>query len=173
MKKNVLARLMSGVSLLLLGGLLLTSCGSMSETREERAAREVREAQYVREALLAGDFTIEITQMMPMRMTTRPVSQYSLRLREGTLYSHLPYMGRAWEVPYGGGHALNFDAEIQDYDVYEKTDGAYTVRIVVRTDEDTHVYTLQIFDNGTTSIVVQSRNREPISYSGRMDFTEE
>lgn len=173
MKKNVLSRLLSGVSLLLLGCLLLTSCGMTGETREERAARQVREAQYVREALQAGDFKIDITQMIPMRMTSRPVSVYSVRLHEGTLYSHLPYVGRAWDVPYGGGHALNFDAEIQSYDVYSDQDGAYTVRIVVKTDEDTHVYTFRIFDNGSTSLVVQSRNREPISFSGNVEFPTE
>ena len=173
MRKNVLIRLLTGVSLLFMVGLMLSGCGLTGETREERAARQVREAQYVREALEAGEFTIDISQMIPMRMSPRQVSPYSVRLSERKLYSHLPYMGRAWEVPYGGGHALNFDAEIQDYALYQDRDGSYTARIVVKTDEDTHVYTFRIFDNGSTSLVVQSRNREPISFSGQVDFPEE
>lgn len=73
MRKNVLTRLLVGVSLLFMVGLMLSGCGLTGETREERAARQVREAQYVREALEAGEFTIDISQMIPMRMSPRQV----------------------------------------------------------------------------------------------------
>ncbi len=151
--------------------LLLSGCGILnSETREERAAREAREARMVNDNLKAGDFRIDIDRMYPLRGGSKHVSNYSLSLKDGVLNSHLPYIGQAWRVPYGGGHALNFSAEIGGYDVVRTRNEGYEVRIYVKTDEDQHVYTLTVFDNGRASLDVQSQNRERISFSGIMDF---
>ena len=156
---------------LIAAALLLPGCGILnSETREERAQREAREAQMVNENLKAGDFRIDIDRMYPLRGGSQHVSNYSLSLKDGVLNSHLPFIGQAWRVPYGGGHALNFSAEIGSYDVVRTRDGGYEVRIFVKTDEDQHVYTLTVFDNGRASLDVQSQNRERISFSGNMDF---
>ena len=156
---------------LMAAALVLSGCGILnSETREERAQREAREAQMVNENLKAGDFRIDIDRMYPLRGGSQHVSNYSLSLKDGVLNSHLPFIGQAWRVPYGGGHALNFTAEIGSYDVVRTRDGGYEVRIYVKTDEDQHVYTLTVFDNGRASLDVQSQNRERISFSGLMDF---
>ena len=151
--------------------LLLSGCGILnSETREERAAREAREARMVNDNLKAGDFRIDIDRMYPLRGGSKHVTNYSLSLKDGVLNSHLPYIGQAWRVPYSGGHALNFSAEIGGYDVVRTRNEGYEVRIYVKTDEDQHVYTLTVFDNGRASLDVQSQNRERISFSGIMDF---
>ena len=41
------------------------------------------------------------------------------------------------------------------------------------TDEDEHLYLLTVFDNGRSSLEVQSGNRDRMSYSGIMDFYSE
>lgn len=176
MKKSVFASLLTGLMMVsgcLLSGSLLTGCGVLSESPSEKAARLARTAAYVRQAVQAEEFKIEITQMIPMRGTARQVSPFSLTLKDGVLNSHLPYVGRAWEVPYGGGHALNFEFPIQEYRLMSEQEGVFTVRILVKTDEDTHVYTLNLTDEGYASLVVQSRNREPVSYSGMVVLPEE
>ena len=76
-------------------------------------------------------------------------------------------------MPYGGGHALNFEAPIGHYEYGMNRKGGYEVRIYVKTDEDEHIYSLTVFDNGSASLDVQSRNRERISYTGTVDFTAE
>jgi hypothetical protein len=154
--------------------LTVSSCGVLSgETREERAQREAREARMVEENIQAGDFTIDIDRMYPVRGSSQHVSNYSVSVKDGVLNSHLPYIGQAWRVPYGGGHALNFKAPVGTYNVFRTQDGGYEIRILVKTDEDQHVYTLTIFNNGRTSLDVQSQNRERISFSGVMDFYSE
>ena len=155
---------------LLAAALAVSACGVLSsETREEKAARVAREAQMVRQGIENGDFTIDIERMYPIRGTSKVVTSYSIKVRDGVLYSHLPYIGVAWRVPYGGGHALNFDAPIANYTVTQSKDG-YEIRIYVKTDEDEHLYRLTLFDNGRASLDVQSGNRERISYSGIYDF---
>ena len=151
--------------------LLLSGCGILnSETREERAAREAREARMVNDNLKAGDFRIDIDRMYPLRGGSKHVTNYSLSLKDGVQTSHHPHTRRAGRVPSGGGHALNFSAEIGGYDVVRTRNEGYEVRIYVKTDEDQHVYTLTVFDNGRASLDVQSQNRERISFSGIMDF---
>ena len=154
--------------------LTVSSCGVLSgETREERARREAREARMVEDNIQAGNFTIDIDRMYPVRGSSQHVSNYSVSVKDGVLNSHLPYIGQAWRVPYGGGHALNFKAPVGTYNVFRTQDGGYEIRILVKTDEDQHVYTLTIFNNGRTSLDVQSHNRERISFSGVMDFYSE
>ena len=150
--------------------LLLTGCGILTESREDRLIRLEREAQMIRQGVESLDFTIDIEQMIPMKGVSRHVDNYSVKVKDGHIVSHLPYVGRAWDLPYGGGHALNFEADIQESAVFTESDGSYTVRLIIKTDEDTHVYAFHLFSNGKASLIVQSRNRESISYGGSFSF---
>ena len=164
--KKMLLPLMAAV-------LLVSGCGILSgETKEEKAAREAREAQMVVQGIENGNFTIDIDRMYPIRGTSQHVTNYSVSVKDGELNSHLPYFGQAWRVPYGGGHGLTFKAPIVTYNVQRQLDG-YEVRIYVKTDEDQHIYSLTVFTNGRATLDVQSQNRERISYGGLMDFYSE
>ena len=159
---------------LLAVALTVSGCGVLSsETREERALRESREAQMVVDNLTSGNFRIDIDRMYPLRGTAQHVTNYSVSVKDGELDSHLPYIGQAWRVPYGGGHALNFKAPVGSYNVVQTKKDGFEVRIYVKTDEDEHVYLLTVFTNGRASLDVQSGNRERISYTGIMDFYSE
>ena len=159
---------------LLAAVLAVSACGVLSpETREERIAREAQEAQMVHQAVETGDFTIDIDRMYPIRGTSKMVNSYYIKVKDNVLISHLPYIGQAWRVPYGGGHGLNFDAPVLNYNVVQNRRDGYEIRIFVKTDEDEHLYLLTLFDNGRASLDVQSGNRDRISFSGQMDFTPE
>ncbi len=155
-----------------LTGLLMTlSCGVFRESPEVRAEREMREAAFVQERIPAADFKVRIDRMIPLRGMARTLSTpYSVQVKDGVLDSALPYFGQAWQVPYGGGHALNFKADILHYEYGMNRKGGYEIRIYVKTDEDEHIYSMTVFDNGSTSLDVQSRNRERISFTGMVDF---
>ena len=154
--------------------LAVSACGVLSpETREEKAAREAQEAQMVLRAVETGNFTIDIDRMYPIRGTSKMVNNYSIRVKDNVLISHLPFIGQAWRVPYGGGHGLNFDAPVLNYSVVQNRRDGYEIRIFVKTDEDEHLYLLTLFDNGRASLDVQSGNRDRISFSGQMDFSPE
>ena len=159
---------------LLAAVLTVSACGVLTgETREEKAAREAREAQMVVDNLQNADFRIDIDRMYPLRGTSQHVTNYSVSVKDGVLDSHLPFIGQAWRVPYGGGHALNFKAKIGSYKVVQTRKDGYEVRIYVKTDEDEHLYLLTVFNNGRASLDVQSGNRDRISYSGEMNFYSE
>ena len=95
---------------------------------------------------------------------------YSVEVRNDSLISYLPYFGRAYSVPYGGGKGLTFSERIGSYQEYQKGNGLRHIEISLRNDEDTYLYTIEVYENGSSSISVQSRQRENISYSGEMRF---
>ena len=105
-----------------------------------------------------------------MKGSSKSVSYgYSVEVRNDSLISYLPYIGGAYNVPYGGGKGLNFKERISSYKESQKNNGQRQIEINVINEEDTYVYTLKVYDNGSSSIDVQSRQRDHISYSGQME----
>ena len=140
-------------------------------TAEERAARAAEQAKAVKTALQERNYQIAVNRMYPSRGASKIVSSgYSVEVRNDSLFSYLPYFGRAYDVPYGGGNGLNFSAPIRNYKESQTKSDLRHIEIDVQNDEDTYLYTLDIFDNGSADINVRSRQREPISFSGQMEF---
>ena len=156
------------LSLLLASAVILwSSCA----TSEEKAAQMAQLSANVTNALNNRDYKIAVDRMYPMRGSSRHVSYgYSVEVRNDTLFSYLPYFGRAYNVPYGGGKGLNFTAPISDYQEYMKRNGSRHIEIGVVNDEDIYLYTIEVFDNGSSSVEVRSRQRERISYSGNIEL---
>ena len=162
MKKYCFSQVMVLLALVMLGG-----CASS----EERAARAAEQAAKVKAALTARNYKIGIDHMYPMKGGSKSVSYgYSVEVRNDSLFSYLPYFGRAFNVPYGGGKGLNFESPIESYQESEMKSGKRHIEISLTNEEDTYLYTIDVFDNGSSSVGVQSRQRESISYSGEMEF---
>jgi len=142
---------------------------SSCATSEEKAAQMAELSANVTNALNNRDYKIAIDRMYPMRGSSRHVSfGYSVEVRNDTLISYLPYFGRAYNVPYGGGKGLNFTAPIESYQEFMKRNGQRHIEIGVTNEEDTYFYTIEVFDNGNSSVEVRARQRERISYSGNV-----
>lgn len=153
--------------------LLVVALATLEEcaTAEERAARAAEQAARVKVALTEKRYKIMVERMYPMRGGSKNVSSnYSVEVRNDSLFSYLPYFGRAYQVPYGGGKGLNFTERIGSYRESQGKHGQRHIEIDVRNDEDTYLYTIDVYDNGNSDIEVQPRQRERISYSGEMVF---
>ncbi|MBR3027409.1 MAG: DUF4251 domain-containing protein [Bacteroidales bacterium] len=146
--------------------ILWSSCA----TSEEKAAQMAVLSANVTNALDNRDYKIAIDRMYPMRGSRQVSYGYSVEVRNDTLISYLPYFGRAYNVPYGGGKGLNFTAPIGSYQEFMKRNGQRHIEIGVTNEEDTYFYTIEVFDNGNSSVEVRARQRERISYSGNVEF---
>jgi len=145
---------------------LITSCATTAEKME----REAKVAAQVKEALDNQHYTIRVHMMYPRRGSARNVSNdFSLEVKGDTLVSYLPYFGRAYNIPYGGGKGLNFTAPILSYERVRIKKNLTRVILMTENEEDQYLYELEIFDNGSSSIWVRSRQREDIHYSGEMN----
>lgn len=160
MKKSIIVMMMA---------LLMVACSTL--TPAEKAERQAKMAQAVEKALAERHYKVGVSMMFPSRGKAMNVSpDYSLEVKGDTLISYLPYYGRAYNVPYGGGNGLNFTAPIAEYRTEKGRKGATLVTIKVSNDEDIYTYLLEIYDTGSTTIDVTSRERESIRYSGEMQF---
>lgn len=142
----------------------VSACGAARMTTADAAAIE----KAVQDNLANKDYSIYIQLMIPTMGPTRAVSNYSVRVSGDTLVSYLPYIGRAYNLPYGGGKGLDFTAKINDYHDLAAPGGGHDIMISVANDEDVFFYTINITANGSAFISVSSRNRERISYTGEM-----
>ena len=167
MKNSFLSRI--GVVLMAAAILMCTSCGT-ARTAAQKAADDARAERLVKERLDNRCFRVDVDRMLPVRGGSQVLtSPYSVTVNGKKLLSHLPYMGVAYNVPYGGGKVLNFESEIASY--RDEVAGPDSRKITITTDngEDFLTYTLVIFANGSASVDVMSRNREPISFQGALD----
>lgn len=162
MNKLQFSFLVSFVALVVLSGCI---------TPEERAARATEQAVKVKAALSQRDFKISVGRMYTNRGGSKSLSYgYQVAVRNDSLFSYLPYFGRAYNIPYGGGKGLNFSERISNYQESQAKNGLRMIDIDLQNEEDTYHYTIEVYDNGSSSITVMSRQRERISYSGEMEF---
>ena len=100
----------------------------------------------------------------PIQLT----APYYVEVRNDSLFSYLPYFGRADYLPYGGGKGLDFEAPILRIDgIHNERKQCDIYYIEVQTKEDYHLYELQMFEgSGTVRLDVQSRQRDLIRFEG-------
>ena len=148
---------------------LLSSCGSTNSLT--KAEREAAMAQQVQDALDARHYTIAVDWMKPLGGVPRQVnSDYELKVNGEELDCYLPYIGRAYRLPYGGGKGLNFKAQIQNYSIQQLTSNRSQIEFTVRNDEDVYRFRIDVFDNGKSIIDIMAQDRDAISFDGEMVF---
>lgn len=122
-------------------------------------------------------YDIEVIAALPSgRGQVILTSPYSLKVSRDTVESALPYYGRAYNVPYGGGRGLFFSGRPEEYSDVETKPGQRKISFKVRTDEDLCSFAVTIDCRGdkqggedcTAFITVSSGQRQTISYRGRV-----
>jgi len=153
---------MKANKLFLLAGLLLS--GSMIPiTAQNKKEKKQQREQAVREAVDAKAYKINVDRVMPMKGGSKHLtSDYSLEIRNDSVYSYLPY--------FGVGKGLNFSAPLSEYTSTYSKKGNAKITLKVRNEEDNYLYNITIYPNGSSNIQVTPTNRQSISFSGEMDL---
>ena len=148
---------------------LFASCASTQTPGLSKAEMKRLQAEKVRQALYDRHFTINVTSAHPTSFPpVNLTSPYSLEVRGDSIISYLPYYGRAYSVPYGGGKALNFSGKMSGFDL-SRTKKEYNIKLAIENDEDKYLYYIDVFDNGHASILVAPQNRTDILFYGEME----
>ena len=143
--------------------MLLMACGTGNKVIDQQ------QADAIKSLLESQQYVVMVGSMRPLTAPTTPVSQgHKMILRDGMVTCYLPYAGSGQNVGYGasGYKAMNFSSRILDYKVeYPKPDRA---RVTFRVDngDDNYRFHVEVFMNGKTTIDVDPRGRDAISYSG-------
>ena len=150
--------------LALLVGIPTLSAQSKKEKKEQK-----KEA--VMKLIESENYKIDVNTAMPMRGRSIPLtSSYSLTIRNDSVISYLPYYGRAYSIPYGGGDGLNFKAILKEYNVEMDKKGNAVIKFVARNPEDRYEFRAQVYTNGEASINVNMQNRQSISFQGELEM---
>ena len=141
-----------------------------AQNREER--KELKE-QTVKEKIESENYRIDINTAYPRRGRMIPLTSiYSVTIRNDSVFSQLPYFGRAYSIPYGGGQGLMFNAPIDQYTMSMRKRGAAKINFTAKSPEDQFKFRITIYSNGSSSIDVDMQNRESISFSGDLILPE-
>ena len=150
--------------------LMLVACHSTKSAVDEQRADAIK---YLIEN---QQYFVMVGSMRPLTAPTTPVSQgHKMIVRDGMVTCYLPYAGSGQNVGYGasGYKAMNFTGKILDYTVeYPKSDRA-RVKFKVDNGDDSYRFHVEIFMNGKTTIDVDPRGRDAVSYSGMIHSLEE
>jgi hypothetical protein len=142
----------------------------VAQTKQEK--KELKK-QAVEKLLLSGKYKVEVDRAIPS--TGRSVmltSPYSVEIRNDSVISYLPYYGRAYSIPYGGGDGLNFKASITDYQLAWNKKGSAKITFTARNSEDKYDFCIDVFSNASSSVYVNMQNRQPISFHGNLEVKE-
>ena len=132
-------------------------------------AVDVQRAEIIKNLIENQQYFVMVGSMRPLTAPTTPVSQgHKMIVRDGMVTCYLPYAGSGQNVGYGasGYKAMNFTGKITDYTVeYPKSDMA-RVKFKVDNGDDSYRFHVEVYMNGKTTIDVDPRGRDAVSYSG-------
>ena len=151
---------------------LLVGIPTLSAQQSKKEKKEQKK-EAVMKLIESENYKIDVNTAMPMRGRSIPLtSSYSLTIRNDSVISYLPYYGRAYSIPYGGGDGLNFKAILKEYNVEMDKKGNAVIKFVARNPEDRYEFRAKVFPNGSASIDVNMQNRQSISFQGELDTYE-
>ena len=161
-KKQILMLLLA-----LLVGFPTLSAQSKKEKKEQK-----KEA--VKKIIASENYKIDVQTALPMRGRSIPLtSPYSLEIRNDSVISYLPYFGRAYSIPYGGGDGLNFRAPLKECSMEMDKKGNAVIEFIARNPEDRFEFRAKVYSNGSASIDVNMQNRQSISFQGELEMKDE
>ena len=157
------------MALCMVACLAILSCASTDPSGLSKAERQQQQAMMVQKALLDRNYTISVQSAHPTGGAPINLSSpYSLKVNGDTVVSYLPFFGRAYSVPYGGGKGLNFTGKVISYET-SRNKKEYNIKMGVDGDEDQYIYYIDVYENGRAVILVASKNRSNITFYGEMD----
>lgn len=158
---------MKNVRLLILMGIVLLF-GGQSLFAQNKGEKEQLSTE-VKEMIEGKQFTIDVNRALPMGgNSVNLTSSYSFELKGDSAISYLPYYGRAYSVPYGGGDGLRFEKPIAEYECSYDKKGVANIKFITRTDDDRYRFSIQIYPGGSAYINVSPTNKQSISFQGEL-----
>lgn len=159
---------MKNIRLFFLMGIVLFMGEQSLFAQSKKEKQEQRELE-VKELIESKRFTIDVDRAIPMGgQSVNLTSPYSLEMRGDSVISYLPYFGRAYSAPYGGGNGLHFNQSITGYTCTFGKKGKTHIHFATRTDDDIYRFDIQVFSNGSATIAVMPARKQSITFQGEV-----
>ena len=148
--------------------LFLFALASMNTVNAQNTSSEKQTKETVIKNLIDSKnyvFTAKYVQPIsgPIRHLT---SEYDMKVMGDSIVTYLPYFGRAYSAPINLSQgSIQFTSADFNYTAESKRK-EWIIVIKPRESIDVRELTLRVFKNGSASLMVNSTNRQSISYNG-------
>lgn len=167
--------------------LLLTTLFSLSllpgysqlnnEKRKKfRAERKLKMEAKVKQLMDSRNFVFEGKTALPMGgaaidLTT---NTNSVKFSPEKITSYMPFYGEAYSIDYGGDAGYKFEAKPETFTTERlKGDKGYRVHVRVPIPRDKVEMNLNVGNDGSATLVINSYQRKSISYIGKIHEPEQ
>ncbi len=159
---------------LLAGVLAITAAGCSASKSAAMSEADMVTAGQIEGMLSERLYKIDFTRAYPSAGPSFALSSpYYVSVIGDRVESFLPYMGRVYSVPYGGGEGLRFEGPIRDYAQNMAKKGRQEITFSVKTAEDDYDFTLTVWPLGECDLRITPINKQNISFSGNSDLSPE
>lgn len=148
---------------------------------QEKTKQQIKEEQKLAKQkvidALVDSKEYEFVADMAFPQGTRSINMTTnsnfLRFQKDTIDSQMPFFGRAYSgAAYSSnGGGLDFKGPIKNYSI-KKGKKSYTIKADVKGDSETYSIFLTVYFEGSANLSINSTNRSPINYRGRIDKLE-
>ena len=133
-------------------------CAGQSLFAQSKQERKEQKERVVREI---------VDSAVPMAgRSVNLTSPYSLEIHGDSILSYLPYFGRAYSAPYGGGEGLTFKEVATEKEQTSEKKGSSEIKFRVKTKEDVYMFRVEVYPNGSVTINVTPVNKQAITFYG-------
>lgn len=162
---------MKTIGILITGILFLVFSGFQPSDRKERKLRKEKEMIQLIES---GHFRFVPRSAKSNLGNFNLSSHYELVFDSLNIKSYLPYYGRAYSAPYGGGEGgVKFDLMAQNVNKkWNKRKKMFTITTEVSDSQDSYSLFLTASPSGYADLRINFRNRQWISYYGIIERRE-
>ncbi|HPF52008.1 MAG TPA: DUF4251 domain-containing protein [Draconibacterium sp.] len=152
--------------------------GFAQETMTRKEKREAQKAEQIKKTKLlveSNAWQFDAEQMLPTSGKSKTLTTpYNIVVKDGELNSYLPYFGRAYRADYGSTESpLIFESEIRDYKVEPGKKNDWNITFETKNKNDVLNYNLYISESGSSSLRINSTDRQSISFHGNLVEIEE
>lgn len=152
--------------LVVFSGIVLL-CTGQSLFAQSKQERKEKKEKAVKEVVDSGRIKIDVDRAVPMAgRSINLTTPYSLEIHGDSILSHLPYFGRAYSAPYGGGEGLMFKEVAAEKERTSKKKGRSEIKFRVKTKEDIYTFRVEVYPNGSATINVTPVNKQSITFYG-------
>ena len=151
--------------------LTLPALAQEKSKKELKAERELQKQKEIQSLIDSKNFVFEAQKVIPQggRLLNLDYNTYFLKFNETKTTCDLPFFGRGFSVPYGGGDGgIKFEGVPENIAI-EKKKKSYNIKATVKGKNDVYNLFFTVFFDGGASLSVNSNNRASISYDGEIE----
>jgi hypothetical protein len=138
--------------------------------KELKAEKKAQQIMLTKALIDSKAYVFAATTVNPVKMRTVVLtSEYDVKIKNDSLFSYLPYYGRAYTASMGGDSPMIFKGPIIKYSTENGKKGNYIIKVKVANKSDRLDYSFNVSETGSATLNVISNNRQSISYYGDIE----